>query len=306
MAFSSNLRGALFMAISMAVFSVNDTITKAVTESMNLGQILLIRGLFASLIVGLTAWRFDALRALRDVIHPMVGLRIIGEAGATACFLAALAHMPLGNASAVMQALPLAVTMGAALFIGEPVGWRRWTAISAGFVGVLIVVRPGLAGFNAYSLFALTSVMFCTLRDLATRSVPAKIPSLLISTVTAVAVTIFGGFLVIPFGGWSPLTIVDTMLLFAAAILLAIGYQTIILSLREGDISFIAPFRYMALLWSIFFGFLVFGDIPDIAMIAGSAVIVGSGLYSLYREQIVGRRVPIAESVTPAMAPDGT
>ncbi len=95
--------------------------------------------------------------------------------------MAALAHLPLANTSAIFQALPLAITLGAALIFGEPVGWRRWSAIVAGFIGVLIIVRPGLAGFSQYSLFALVSVAFCALRDLATRQIPAQIPSLFIT-----------------------------------------------------------------------------------------------------------------------------
>ena len=105
-----------------------------------------------------------------------VALRVFGEIGGTISFMAALAHLPLANTSAIFQALPLAITLGAAVMFGEPVGWRRWSAIVAGFIGVLIIVRPGLAGFSQYSLFALVSVAFCALRDLATRRIPRKDP----------------------------------------------------------------------------------------------------------------------------------
>lgn len=294
------------MSISMAGFTMNDALTKAVVGSMNTGQVMLVRGLFATCLIGLLAWRLGALRAPGVILHPMVGLRILGEVGGTVTFLTALAHMPLANASAILQALPLAVTMGAALFLAEPVGWRRWCAITVGFLGVMVVVRPGLEGFNTYSLFALICVMFCAVRDLATRQAPAKIPTLFLSTVTAASVTLSGAVLVVPLGGWSPLGLVEIGLLMAAAVLLLFGYQFIIMSLREGEISFIAPFRYTALLWSIFLGFLAFGDIPDAAMLIGASIVVLSGLYSLYREQIVGRKTPIAESTSPAMAPDGT
>ncbi len=127
----------------MAAFTMNDAITKVASASMNMGQVMLVRGLFAMLLVGLLAWHQGALRAPRAVLQPMLILRVLAEVGATVCFLLALAHLPIANVSAVLQALPLAVTMGAALAFSEPVGWRRWLAISIGFLGVVVVVRPG-------------------------------------------------------------------------------------------------------------------------------------------------------------------
>jgi drug/metabolite transporter (DMT)-like permease len=205
----------------------------------------------------------------------------------------------------VLQALPLAVTMGAALIYGETVGWRRWMSIIVGFAGVAIIVRPGFEGFSVYSLVALVCVAFCTGRDLATRRIPDRIPTLLISTATVLAVSICGAFLVQPMGGWTHPNTFDLFLLACAAGLLLVGYQFITISLRTGDISFVAPFRYTGLLFSILLGFLIFGDIPDFPMIAGSAVIVVSGLYMLYRERVVGRSKAASESVGPSMAPDG-
>ncbi|MDP3898414.1 MAG: DMT family transporter [Mesorhizobium sp.] len=305
MPLSPNLRGALFMSISMIGFTLNDALSKFVSESMNMGQLMLIRGIFATTMIALLAWHQGALMPLRRVLHPMVALRVLGEAGGTVGFLVALAHLPLANVSAVLQALPLAVTMGAALVFGERVGWRRWLAIIAGFAGVLIIVRPGFEGFSIYSLAALVCVAFCAMRDLATRKVPAEIPTLLISTVTAASVTICGALLVVPFGGWTPVAPASAGLLLAAAVLLLFGYQFIIQAMRIGDISFIAPFRYTALLWSIVLGYFIFADIPDTAMILGAVIIVVSGLYTLYRERVVGRRRPAAESTMPGMAVDG-
>jgi drug/metabolite transporter (DMT)-like permease len=302
--FSPNMRGALFMVIAMAGFTMNDAMTKLASESMNMGQVMLIRGIFATTMVALIAWQQGALRRGSQVLHPMVAIRVVYEAGGTVCFLIALAHLPIANVSAVLQALPLAVTMGAALVLGEPVGWRRWLSIATGFAGVLIIVRPGFDGFSVYSLWALGCVAFCAVRDIATKRVPKEIPSFLVSTATAAAVTLSGGILIAPMGGWSPMTGETVAMLFAASVLLIIGYQTIIMAMRTGEISFVAPFRYTALLWSIMLGYLIFADVPDPAMIIGSIVIVGSGLYMLYRERVVGRR-PAAESTLPGMGPDG-
>ncbi|MCV0396646.1 MAG: DMT family transporter [Rhizobiaceae bacterium] len=305
MALSLNLRGAVFMSVSMAGFTANDAITKVVSSSMNMGQVMLLRGLFASALILALAWHRGALIPVRTVASPFVFLRVVGEVCATVFFLVALANMPLANISAVLQALPLAVTMGAALVYGEPVGWRRWLAIAAGFAGVLIIVRPGFEGFNAYSISALICVFFCTVRDLSTKRVPREIPSLFLSSATAIAVTIMGGVLVVPFGGWSPVAATDLALLAAAAVLLLFGYQFIILAMRDGEISFIAPFRYTALLWAIGLGVVVFGELPDAAMIAGATVIVASGLYALYRERVRGESRPAAKATAPTMQPDG-
>ncbi|MCF6100504.1 DMT family transporter [Mesorhizobium muleiense] len=305
MLFSPNLRGALFMVVAMSGFTLNDAITKVASESMNMAQVMLIRGAFASLFVGLLAWQRGALALPGSMLQPMVAIRVIGEAGATASFLIALAHLPIANVSAVLQALPLAVTMGAALVFKEGVGWRRWLAIAIGFAGVLIIVRPGFEGFSIYSLLALACVACCAVRDLATKRIPQAIPTLLVSTTTALAMTMLGAALLLPMGGWTPMTGESTAFLALAAVLVVIGYQFIIMAMRMGDISFIAPFRYTALLWSILLGLFVFGDVPDLPMILGASVIVGSGLYALYRERIVGRRKTAAESAGPDMAPDG-
>lgn len=293
------------MVVAMAGFCLNDAITKYSSQSMNMAQVMLIRGAFASLFVGLLAWQRGALARPGSMLQPLVALRVISEAGATVSFLVALAHLPIANVSAVLQALPLAVTMGAALVFGESVGWRRWLAIAIGFAGVLIIVRPGCEGFSIYSLAALASVACCAVRDLATKRIPKAIPTLLVSTATALAMTIVGAALLPAMGGWTPMTGDSTALLALAAVLVVIGYQFIIMAMRAGDISFIAPFRYTALIWSILLGLFIFADIPDPPMIVGATIIIGSGLYALYRERIVGRRKIVAESTGPTMVPDG-
>jgi drug/metabolite transporter (DMT)-like permease len=299
------MRAALFMIVSMAGFTVNDAITKDVSSSMNMGQVMLLRGAFATLFIAALAWHQGALANMRLALQPLVLIRVGCEVLATITFLVALAHLPIANVSAVLQALPLGVTMGAALIYGETVGWRRWLAIALGFAGVAIIVRPGLEGFSVYSLVALVCVGFCVVRDLATKRIPERVPTLLVSTVTAGAVSACGALIVQPMGGWTPPGSLDLLLLACAAALLLVGYQFIIGAMRLGDVSFVAPFRYTSLLFSIILGFLVFGDVPDLPMIAGAAIVVGSGLYMLYRERVVGRSRAAAESVGPGMTPDG-
>lgn len=293
------------MVVAMAGFTLNDAITKYSSQSMSMAQVMLVRGAFATLLVGSLAWQRGALVRLRSMLDPLVALRVLGEAGGTVTFLIALAHLPIASVSAVLQALPLAVTMGAALVFGEDVGWRRWLAIAIGFVGVLVIVRPGFEGFSVYSLVALACVACCAVRDLATKRIPKAIPTLLVSTATALAMTIVGAALLSPMGGWTPMAGKSTALLALAAVLVLIGYQSIIMAMRVGDISFIAPFRYTALIWSILLGLFIFADVPDLPMVIGATIIIGSGLFALYRERIVGRRKIVTESTGPTMMPDG-
>ena len=304
MPFSSNLRAALFMAVAMAGFTINDAITKLLLESMELGQFLFIRGLFASVLILGLAWTSGALARWRQVLRPIIAVRTFCEIGATITFIAALGHLPLANISAVLQALPLTVTMGAALFFGETVGWRRWIAIGIGFTGVMVIVRPGFEGFSVFSLLALVTVLFSTMRDLITRLIPDEVPSMLVSSATAVAVTLVGGVITTA-GNWTPLSVDTLALLAGAAILLLVGYQFIIMAMRQGDISIVAPFRYTALVWALILGYLLFNEVPDMAMILGASAIVLSGLYTLYRERKRGKGMPAAESTSPAMGPDG-
>ena len=290
------------MAVGMAGFTMNDTITKAVSSEMNFGEVMLVRGLFAIVLIAALAFQQRAVRPLRTLMVRPVALRVIGEVGGTISFLAAITHLPLANTAAIFQALPLAITLGAALAFREPVGWRRWLAITAGFIGVVIIVRPGVEGFNQFSLFALISVIFCAVRDLATKKIPAQIPSLFITLLTTVAVTTAGAAILVPLGGWTPPSGRALGLLAFAAVLLLIGYQFVIMALRTGDISAVAPFRYSALLWAMLLGYLVFGDVPDAMMATGASIIVLSGLYAFYRERKRDRPVAAAASGLP---PDG-
>jgi drug/metabolite transporter (DMT)-like permease len=290
------------MAAAMAGFTINDTITKLLSSEMNFGQVMLVRGLFATTLIAALARHQKAVRPLHTLLVMPVLLRVAGEVGGTVSFLAAISHLPLANTSAILQALPLLITLGAAMTFGEPVGWRRWLAITAGFIGVLIIVRPGAEGFNQFSLFALVSVMFSAVRDLATSRIPAKIPSLLITLVTTVTVTTVGAAILFPLGGWTPLSGRALGRSALAAVLVLIGYQCIITALRTGDISAVAPFRYSALLWAMLLGYLVFGDVPDRMMMTGASIIVLSGLYAFYREHKRHRLVAAGSSGPP---PDG-
>jgi len=286
MPLSANIRACLFMSLSMAGFTINDTLVKSVMDTLNTGQIMFVRGtmIVAGLLVYLRLRRQPLF--VPGLISAPVVLRTGGELTTTILFLSALAHLPLANATAVLAALPLAVTIGAAMFLGEQVGWRRWSAILIGFCGVLLIVRPGMAGFNAATLLVVGAVVFAAVRDIATRKIAGSVPSLTVSALTALCVTLAGLALVGPLGGWRPMDLPTLATLAAAAGFLFIGYQFVVMAMREGDIGFVAPFRYTSLLWALMLGFVVFGDFPDVATLAGAGIVVGTGIYTLYRERV--------------------
>lgn len=287
---SANFRASIFMLLAMGTFTIGDTITKYLLTEMNSGQYMLIRGIFATVLIGLLAWRHGALRNLS--LEKMTILRVVGEVVATITYIYSLGHLSQAFCSAVFQATPLVVTLGAALFLKEKVGWRRWSCILVGLVGVLIIIRPGTDGAASLAAVAvlLASVCFAATRDIATRRVPAHVPTLYLSTLTAGAITLTGGALTVPMGGWQPVGITAVGTMVIAAVLLLVGYHFIILAMREGEVSFVSPFRYSSLLWAIGLSTLIFGEAPDIYTIIGSVLVVGSGIYMVYRENVLKKR----------------
>jgi drug/metabolite transporter (DMT)-like permease len=284
MALSNNIKGAIYMSAAMAGFGFNDMLVKAATKSLATGEIILIRGAISTLLVFLLALHMGALRPIRAVLSPMLALRVLAEVTATFTYIYALGQLPLANAGAILQFLPLAVTLGAAIFLGEPVGWRRWGAILAGFVGVLLIIRPGPDGFSVASFLALACVFAAAGRDIATKRLPAGIPTVFVTLITSAAVTIGGGIFIQPLGGWETPPLLDAVYLALAAVCLMVGYLGLITAMRTGEISFIAPFRYTYMIWALILSFTIFGDVPDTFMLLGCAIVVASGIYTFYRE----------------------
>jgi drug/metabolite transporter (DMT)-like permease len=294
MALSRNMKGALFMALSMSGFAMNDALIKSISHDTTIGQIMMIRGAMTTLLVFLITRHFGALRPLRVMARPTVVLRVFFEVAAAIVFLAALGNIPLANISAILQSLPLAVTLGAALFLKEPTGWRRWVAIIVGFGGVLVIIRPGPEGFTTASLLAIACVFLAAGRDLATKRVPPEIPSLMVTTVTAACITLTGGLLIAGTGEWKPVTPTVFTHLAIGSVFSLIGYQFVILAMRTGEISFIAPFRYTGLLASIALGMAFLGESLDGFTVVGILVVVASGLYTFHREARRNRQTAAA------------
>ena len=286
---SENQRGIALVLVGMAAFAGGDAVVKALGGALPVGQLVAVRGLFACALVlpfmlrvGVPDWR--------ALLHARVLLRTAFEIGAAVCFLSALVRIPIASATAIIQAIPLAVTFLGAVLLGERVGWRRSTAVLVGFAGVLVIVRPWSAALEPGALFALGAVAFSTARDLATRGVPSAIPTVHIVGVTTFGVTL-SGFAWMALGGAAPMGAAEFGLLALAAVGVLIGVSCVAAAVRIGELAVVTPFRYSIFLWALLIGWLAFGEVPDATTFVGAAIVLASGLYTLLREAHLGRDI---------------
>ena len=286
---SDNQRGATFMMLSMAAFVLNDTFVKLLGAHIPLFEILFLRGLLATGALIMMCWDLNALQwrhSARD--WSLMIARSGSEIAAAYFFLTALIHMPIANVTAILQTLPLTVSLGGVLFFKNPIGWRRLLAILIGFGGMMLIVRPGSDGFDIYSIYVLIAVLCVTVRDLTTRAMSKSVPSLFVTLLASLSVTVYSGIMVIG-AEFTPMTSTDQAYLIASAIFIIGGYAFSVLVMRVGDISFVALFRYSAVIWTLLIGFWVFGDWPDELTLLGAAIIALSGGYTMLREARVKR-----------------
>ncbi|TQM94234.1 DMT family transporter [Roseinatronobacter monicus] len=284
-----NFRAALFMMLGTGAYTINDVFLKLLAAELPMFQILFLRGVTVTVFFGLMLWRVRAqLAGLVRRDFGLVALRSLSEAAAAFFFLTALFNMPIANLTAILQVIPLTVALAAFLFLREPLGWRRMSAILIGFCGVLVIIRPGAEGFTLYSISALMAVAMITVRDLTTRMLGRSMPSVLVAFAASCGVTVFGGL-----GSVTEIWVMPSALgwvwLMGATGFIIAGYILVILAMRVGELTFAAPFRYAALLFALVAGWLVFDEWPDTLTFVGSAVIVATGVYTLYREHRMQR-----------------
>lgn len=300
-----NIKGAALMSGAMAAFTLNDTFVKLVTQTVPLFQMIFLRGIVTAVMMVALLWWMGQLRfTIPRADRGKVWGRILAEIAAMITFMIALVNMPLANVAAILSALPLSVTLVAFVVFREPVGWRRMLAIVVGFLGVMLIVQPGGTGFNVYSIYALMTVGFVTIRDLLTRRLSANAPSMGVAFITAIAVGLAGGLLSIA-EQWQPIDAQAALYILAASVCIIGGYLFSIMTMRVGEIGVVAPFRYTALVWALILGFFVFGDWPDIWTLIGAFIVVASGIFTLLREHRVARRAErLAASLTATAVAD--
>lgn len=280
---SPDQRGIALMVCAMALYVLNDALVKLTTRHFGPGQILAVRGLFATVVVAALAYRAGQLRDWRSLCRPIVGVRSALEIATAASSVAALSLAPLATVTAIMMAAPLIIVMATAALGWEPPRGRRIAAALLGFSGVMLVIKPSasLDGFDWGVAFALLCAASLAARDLVTRAIPPAVPSVLIALVTTMAVSVAGVALG-TFETWQALDRAETAILAFAAICAALGNYALIAACRGVDLSVVTPFRYTIILWAIFLGYLGWGEAPDVPSMLGIALISATGLYSLY------------------------
>nr|WP_089882111.1 DMT family transporter [Citreimonas salinaria] len=278
------------MIMAMAAFALEDAFIKAASAiGMPTGQILIVIGIGGGAIFGALARRRGIALFTPVLLRPAVLTRNVTEVIGTLGFVTAITTIPLATASAILQATPLVITMGAALFFSEPVGWRRWTAIGAGFAGVLVIIRPGLDAFDPWSITAVIGVLGLAGRDLASRAVPVAISNLQVATYGFLTLIPTGLIMLAVTGGtvWPDTT--GWLLLLGAIAVGTAGYYSITAASRTGEVAVVTPFRYTRLPFALLVGWVFFTEVPDALTYVGAALIIASGIYTFLRERRLAR-----------------
>ncbi len=282
-----NARGILLMILSMVAFAVADALVKVAGAFLSPAQVLFFLNaggliLFALLAVirGEPLWD-------RRVFAPILILRYVSEVIGMTGMVMALVYVPLSTVGAVTQAAPMLVAVLAVLFFGETVGWRRWSAIAVGFVGVLLVVQPSSDGFDISILWAVMAMIGLSVRDLITRLTPEGMPSTALGSYTMIAATpfalswvLYNGEVPVPAG-------VDWIVAVPMVSLGALGYLLLITSIRMADVSVVTPFRYSRIIFLLALGVFMFDEKPNAVMLTGAALIIASGIYLILRQRKV-------------------
>lgn len=281
---SENPRGIVLMILAMVLFAATDACVKLGAEAMPRGQVLFFLGLGGAAIFSLLTWRQGHAVFARDYIAPAMLLRNGSDVLGTFCFLTALSTVGIALPSAILQATPLAVTGLAVLLLGEKVGWRRWGAILVGLSGVLVILRPGMSGFDPNALWAVAGMLLLAVRDVSTRLMPPSTPSIRIAAYGMLTLLPAGVIVTLFQGGPVAMDLNGAALMLGATTLGALGYFCIISAMRTGEISVVAPFRYSRILFALAIGYLVFDENPDALTYVGAAITISAGIYAFLRE----------------------
>ena len=284
---SENFRGALIMMVCMSAFVLNDAFVRLAGNSLPLAQILFIRGLLTT--VALLAFAFyNGVFSLAVSIPDRwrILFRSIAEALTAYFFLTAVMNMPFANVTAILQILPMTVTLAAAFVFKEKVGIIRISLIIIGFLGVILIINPSADGFNVYAVYALIAVLLITVRDLITRKLSSEVHTLLPTVSASMGVLLFSIFLMVN-TSLQPLNPQNSLFIFLAAFFIIFGYYTAVLVMRNGEISFISPFRYSAILFALILGFIFFDETPDETALSGIAIVMLAGIVLMIRNNSV-------------------
>ena len=285
---TENLRGIMLMVVARLVFAGSDTFTKLASEGLPASEVVVLRNAISLPIVFFMAWRLGGLRHMSAFGDRVVLSRSVLEGIGTLAFVAALPYVMLGQSSVILLTVPIILVALSALLYKEEVGWRRWTAIFVGFAGVVMVAGPFGGRPTYYLLLTQFTAVAWAFRDLVTSRIVGRIPSATVALINTVVV----GLLAVPgalWQEWRGFGTQEALYLLGSGILVAFANYLYIDALRTGAIAVVAPFRYTTALWATIAGFIVWGDIPDYLGVMGTLFIIGSGLYTFYRELEVAK-----------------
>jgi drug/metabolite transporter (DMT)-like permease len=279
------MRGIGFMVAATLLFSLGDTLMKLAAAKLPTTEVMFVRSLVATLAAGAYVGFSGLWTRVREALVGAMAVRAGTDAGASLMFQSALARMQFADVMGVNQLQALALTAGSALFLGEAVGWRRWSAVGAGLIGALLIIKPGTSAFDWWALAAVGAVLLASAREIATRKIPPEVPIPLIMVISSSVVTLvsLAGCL---FEAWAWPSKQHLAMMVAAGFFSLIGQFCTISAVRAAELSVVAPFRYASMVWALALGFVVWRHIPDIWSLLGMLAIAGAGLYTFHRERV--------------------
>ena len=283
-----NLRGIFFMTLSMGGFAVEDLFLKILSETVPVSQILIYVGISGTLLLSIISIIKRIPIVGNDIFsNKLFIIRSFADMMGVVLIMTSISLMPLSTVSSILQALPLFIIFGAVLIFKESVDWRRWSAVSFGFIGVILILKPGLSSFHSSSLIVLMGVACLALRDLVTRKISKNIHSLTVSLYAFILTTV-GGIISLPFfGNFITLKVTQWFVVLIITLFGCFSYFMLVLATRKGDISVISPFRYSRLIFALVLAILVLNERPDNLTLFGAAIIVVAGYYTIWRERVL-------------------
>jgi drug/metabolite transporter (DMT)-like permease len=289
---TDNLRGILAILIASTAYVLHDAMAKLLSEELPISEVIIVRGVIGTLMLIAGVFVLRATRPLAVLFEPMMMVRLIATGGASLFIILALKNLPLPTVTTVLQATPLIVTAGAAWLYGDAVGWRRWAAVFTGFLGVVLIVKPG-GGLSDAAWLVLFALVCTTTRDLSTRGIPKSIPSVYVAAAGSVVSTMTG-FVILPFDtAWTVPSPFAWALMVASAAFVFVATTFMTVGLRTGEIAVVAPFRYVPVPLALLLGWWLWGDVLDGIAGFGIALVLGAGLYTLHRERASLRRARV-------------
>lgn len=285
---SDNRRGILSMLAASLSFTTGDALVRLTSAGLPVSQIMFVRGVMSVIIVLSLMYATGVLSEVRALGNKILAGRSLVEAITTTTFIMALPHLPLANVISIVSAAPLIMTAIIVLLGLQTVGWRRWAAILTGFVGVLFVVQPSASGIGLPALLLITCATFVAVRDLFSQRAPSGISTLAITLGTTLSVTVTGAVLGL-FQTWQWPQTKEMIWLACAACCVACGNYFIIRAFRNSDPTIVTPFRYISILISVIMGFAIWGELPNALAAIGALLIIGSGIYTIWRERVRSR-----------------